>query len=197
MQNKNVLIIGNGPVNTDISKQVEEFDRVVRFNFCAGLPAHLGTKCTDLWLSSRGRQAMKIAQQFPRLNLSNLSQVMLTDPKQSIFKQILFKAINRKGKIDFGDKIARHVDDKQIIQRIDQRYRASVLSDLLKLGKPECKPVCPSSGLLAMHYFIERCQHVTITGFGFQGWKRHPWAQEKQYVDKLVKQGKIDWLNLN
>lgn len=48
-----------------------------------------------------------------------------------------------------------------------------------------------------MHYFIERFQHVTIIEFGFKGWKRDSWAQEKQYVDKLVKQGKIEFLNLN
>ncbi|MBQ4879404.1 hypothetical protein J8M21_19500 [Pseudoalteromonas luteoviolacea] len=88
-------------------------------------------------------QAMKIAQQFPYLNLTHLSQAMLTDPKQNNFKEILFKATNRKGKIDFGDRIERNIENKQIIPRIDQRYRATVLSEFLKLGKPECKPVCP------------------------------------------------------
>ncbi|TQF71281.1 hypothetical protein [Pseudoalteromonas luteoviolacea] len=195
MQNEKVLILGNGLINKDVRHQIDDFDRVVRFNFCAGLPTHLGTKCTDLWLSSRGKQAKKIASDFPSIDTNSLQQVVLTEPAPHRVKQNLFKLIKRKGKIDYSDEIISHIENKNIVTRLEEPYRRAVLADLLQLGRPEYKPVCPSSGMLAIIYFIKKYQKVTIAGFGFQGWKRHPWGLEKKKVNELVRQGKLSWLD--
>ncbi|MCF2857136.1 hypothetical protein L1286_06625 [Pseudoalteromonas sp. SMS1] len=197
MKTQSVLVLGNGPINMDISSEVNHFDRVVRFNFCSGFPEHLGEKCTDLWLSSRGKQAKKLAENFPKFNMENLQSVVLTEPAPNPFKQYLFKTIKRKGKIDFSNDIINNIENKHIVSRLDKQYRRDHLIDLLKLGKPDHKPICPSSGLLAIAHFIERGHKVTIAGFGFQGWKRHPWRLEKKKVSQWVERGNVCWLNLD
>jgi hypothetical protein len=197
MVDNSILIIGNGPVHKDISGIVESYERVVRFNQCAGLPSNLGKKCTDLWLSSRGREALKVAADLPALVSNELQEVMLTDPPQNRLKQKFFRAINRKGSIDFTELLVKPLEPKYIINRLEKPYHSRVLSHILELGTPEHKPARISSGTIAIDYFLKKYDQISIAGFGFQGWKRHPWSLEKKYVEKLMLQDRIIKLDMN
>ena len=107
MAKQTVLIIGNAPVEKDVSKALNSFDRVVRFNMCANMPAYLGRKCTDLWLVGRGKQGAMLCAAFPYIDITQLKNVMITDPKPNLFTQPFYKLINRRGCIDHGDEIIR------------------------------------------------------------------------------------------
>lgn len=191
MSNGSVVILGNGPTNIDISDVIERFERVVRFNQCAGLPSNLGKRCTDLWLSSRGREALKVAADLPMLVSDELQEVMITDPSPNLIKQKLYRFINRQGSIDFTDLLVKPLKPQHVINRIEKHYQTACLSSLLELGTPEHKPIRVSSGTIAIDYFLKQYDKISIAGFGFKGWKRHPWSLEKKYVEKLISQGRV------
>lgn len=189
-----VLIIGNGPVEDDISKSINSFDRVVRFNMCANMPEHLGLKCTDLWLVGRGKQGLKFTTAFPAIDIKRLQNVMITDPKPNLFTQTFYKLIQRKGCIDHGNKITLKYSEHANVERIPQHEKNAFLKHLHTFGKPAFKPKAPSSGVLAIEYFLKQQAQVYITGFGFKGWKRHPWNLEKLYVESLIAEQKVQVL---
>lgn len=189
--NPSIIILGNGPISADIAKQVDSCERVVRFNFCANMPENLGTKCTDLWLTGRGRQAAKLLTAPINPKLYNIKNLVITDPEPVATKQLFFKLIHRQGKLDHGDLLQKKYSPVGQSFRLSRAYRSELLSRLLLLGEPNCKPRCASSGLLAIEYFLQHYKTVHIAGFGFQGWKRHPWQQEKQYIASLINAGKV------
>lgn len=190
MQSK-ILILGNGPINEDIASDVDSFDRVVRFNFCSHMPENLGSKCTDLWLTGRGRQALALLDKPINPRLKQLSNIVITDPPPNPIGQAFFKVIKRKGKIDYGELLRQKFLVSGESARLTSTERDQLLDELLLLGKPAFKPRCASSGLLAMKYFLQHYNQVHIAGFGFKGWKRHPWQQEKQYVTNLITAKKV------
>ncbi len=189
-----VLIIGNGPIDEKLADQVDKFDRVVRFNNCAGMPSHLGTKCTDLWLTGRGKQAQRLAALPAIVAPHHLTKVMISDPKPNRFGQWFYQTIKRKGNIDHGEALLAKYAQAQEQGRVTQRCRMQLLNYLLGLGKPEHTPRWPSSGVLAINHFVSLGYHVYIVGFGFQGWKRHPWSLERRYVEQLSQQGRLSYL---
>ncbi|WP_405128363.1 hypothetical protein [Pseudoalteromonas sp. PB2-1] len=185
-----IIILGNGPINTDLTEQVNHCPRVVRFNHCAAMPDYLGQRCTDLWLVGRGRQALSLLN-TPQMSLEGLSQVMITDPTPNSVAQFFFKLIQRKGKVDFGEALISAYAQKCQVERLTAQFRQSLLNELLALGSPIHRPRCVSSGTLAIAYFLVRFKYVHIAGFGFQGWKRHPWNLEKQFVEQLVAEKRV------
>ncbi|MEO2267702.1 hypothetical protein V1358_10345 [Pseudoalteromonas sp. YIC-656] len=189
-----VLIIGNAPIEKELAEQVDSFDRVVRFNHCAGLPKHLGTKCTDLWLTGRGKQAQRLANQAAVIAPCLLEHVMITDPVPNRFSQGFYKAIRRQSNLDYGASLLVKYAQAQSKSRISRCSRENLLIYLLGLGKPEHTPRWPSSGALAINHFVSMGYHVHIVGFGFEGWKRHPWELEKLYVEQLSLQGHLSYL---
>lgn len=194
MTKQTVLIIGNGPVEKDVSKALSSFDRVVRFNMCANMPANLGQKCTDLWLVGRGKQGAMLCAAFPGIDITQLKNVMITDPKPSLFTQPFYKLINRRGCIDHGDEIIRKYSPHANVSRIAQHDKTALLKHLYTFGKPAFRAITPSSGTLAIEYFLKQQAQVHIIGFGFKGWKRHPWDLEKQYVASLIAKQKVQLL---
>lgn len=194
MAKQTVLIIGNGPVEKDVSKALYSFDRVVRFNMCANMPAYLGRKCTDLWLVGRGKQGAMLCAAFPDIDIMQLKNVMITDPKPNLFTQPFYKLINRRGCIDHGDEIIRKYSPHANVSRIAQHDKTALLKHLYTFGKPAFKAKTPSSGMLAIEHFLKQQAQVYIIGFGFKGWKRHPWDLEKKYVASLIAKQKVQLL---
>ncbi|WP_105253329.1 hypothetical protein [Pseudoalteromonas sp. T1lg75] len=189
-----ILIIGNAPIGEDIRAEVETYTRVVRFNFCAGMPSHLGRKCTDLWLSSRGRQAHKLAHSPLDIDPRQLQSVVLTDPEPNPVAQRFFRLLGRQGSLDHGEALMAKFAQAHSSTRITSLARQQLLAELLRLGQPQCRPKWPSSGTQAIAHFAASGRPVHIIGFGFQGWKRHPWQLEQRYVAKLQEQGKLSYL---
>lgn len=186
-----IIILGNGPINTELAEQVDNCPSVVRFNRCAAMPAHLGKRCTDLWLLGRGRQAQSLLEEPLVMPLEGLSKIMVTDPAPNLFMQQLFKLIRRHGRLDHGDALFKHYGTGLHQERLTQQFRQSLLAYLLTLGPTIHKPYCPSSGTLAITHYLKLFSKVHIAGFGFQGWKRHPWHLEKRYVAELIDENKV------
>lgn len=68
-------------------------------------------------------------------------------------------------------------------------YRASEA-----LGLPAFQE--PSTGFLALFHCLEIYKDVPIVvhNFTFQGWVGHPWEYEKRYVERLVDEGRVEFI---
>lgn len=100
-----IIIIGNGPINTELAELIDCCPRVVRFNRCAAMPTHLGRRCTDLWLLGRGRQAQSLLTDPLVMPLEGISKVVVTDPAPNLLMQHIFKLIRRQSRLDHGDAL--------------------------------------------------------------------------------------------
>lgn len=54
----------------------------------------------------------------------------------------------------------------------------------------------PSTGFLALFYCLQKHKNIPIVmhNFTFQGWEGHNWVQEKMYVERLINEGRVEFI---
>ena len=123
-----------------------------------------------------------------------LEQVMITDPAGHPLSQWCYRTIRRKGNINHGSALLDKYAGARHLGRLTHQSRQALMTQLSTLGRTRHRAKWPSSGLLAIDHFIRHGYHVHIVGFGFTGWKRHPWELEKRFVEQLSRQGQLSYL---
>lgn len=58
---------------------------------------------------------------------------------------------------------------------------------------------CPSSGMVALDYFLTNYKDwkIRIVNFSWEGWHGHEWYKEKQIFQNLIKNGKVEILGIS
>lgn len=193
-----IAIVGNAPVETDLSDEINSADWVVRFNAATNnFNINTGVKTDALCvtnLSSPGRAFAKYRQLANLAFVSQLKEIWFPRPAFKSARQVWFKSWSKQGfrKTDYSKFIISRngLQDKKIIYFGDELFRECC--DLLDIaddfGVHE-----PSSGFLALQYVMRRfdlAEHqLLLTGFAFSGSTAHSWQKEKEEVLKLQAQG--------
>jgi hypothetical protein len=148
---KKIIIVGNGAsiLEKENGELIDSFEKVVRMNDfkTEGYKKYTGSK-TDILFTCRldVYNSLEKICQFPEVILCTL-----TDP---------WNGVKAKPEV---------LDCANITHQIS-RIEGRILGASLGMD-----PLCyPSTGLIAIHYFLEMYGHVTITGFdNFKGGNRH------------------------
>jgi len=68
----------------------------------------------------------------------------------------------------------------------------------LGITETDLKKIFPSTGYLGIQYMLLQCPQdewtITLTGFSWQGWKRHAWGQEEEWVRKQIADGRLNFI---
>ncbi|WP_244642357.1 hypothetical protein [Phyllobacterium sp. 628] len=194
-------IVGNGPIAADLSAAIDASDFVVRFNEPKCSIGMSGTRTDILFMCNAGKPMQRrlsdplflqspilqaaeqvilayhphiIARYFPKPN--PLSQIK---GRRSDWTMETVKALGAVGKANTILPV--------------QFY----LNGCRELGLPEAQmgKVFPSTGYFGIYYVLNHKQFanwdISVCGFSWQGWKRHAWADEQQWVKSKVETGRL------
>ncbi len=194
---KRLFIIGNGIVNTDISKKIEPYDVIVRFNDLDNYNLNTGTK-TSIWVLSSNKVLLKRLIQNPQKITERTKRTLrdsLLSSQKIIFSIPTFYPLKSKLEIQNNRK-ERHNSVKNFLSQIGLsgifydiiEYPNKYLLDL-QPDKWLPKHQCPSNGYLITRLFNEAPEYsnydVKLVGFSWEGWEGHPWKFEKEYLRKM------------
>lgn len=198
---KRFVIVGNGPLSRDFSREIDEADFVVRFNEPKASIGMSGVRTDRLIMANSGKPMQR----------------RLDDP--DLIASPIFRAA---GEIMFAYHpriIARYFRKPTFLSRLKGRRTDWTLPAIEKFGmagkeirimppqfyEAGCRElgipagnmteVFPSTGFFGIwhalaHHPAERWR-IEVCGFSWQGWQRHAWADERGWVAEKVDQGRI------
>ncbi|WP_420959419.1 glycosyltransferase family 29 protein [Brucella sp. IR073] len=198
---KRLVIVGNGPLPRDLSKEVDTADFVVRFNEPKESIGMSGVRTDLLMLATSSKPAERRVRdpgfvQTPTFKAAK--QVMLAyhpsiirqyHPKPNFLSRI-------KGRrSDWTQETIEVVGaaGKEILIMPPQFYIAGCKE--LGVRDENMSKVFPSTGFFGIWYMLGKCPEeswdVELCGFSWEGWKRHAWADERAWVEGKVNSGRI------
>lgn len=202
MARKQLYIVGNGPITGDMSPRIDGSDFVVRFNEPKASVGMSGTKTDILFLCNAGKPMQR------RLEDSNfLTSAIMKDAGQVIlaYHPIIIdryfpkpNALSRlKGRRE--DWTFATIMALGAIGKTSTVFPASFyMEGCRELGLPQDKMgiVFPSTGYFGIFHILRHFSPaewtISLCGFSWAGWKRHAWADEREWVEDKVRRGLLE-----
>lgn len=198
---KQLFIIGNAPLARDLSSEVDAADFVLRFNEPKQSIGMSGTRTDLLMLATSGKPAQRRA---------NDPGFVLT-PTFKAAKEVMFAyhpSVIRlyHPKPNFLSRLKGQRDDWtmqtiEIVGAAGKEIRIMppqfYFDGCRELGVAEenLSKVFPSTGFFGIWHMMGKCPaeswDIKLCGFTWQGWKKHAWADERSWVERHVKTGRI------
>lgn len=204
MNKKTLIIVGNGPIECDLSKQIDNADYVVRFNQPQLHNGMSGTKTDQIVFATSSKQAWMSLNDQKFLNSK-----AVTEAQEILFAihPLIIKKYHPQPNIIsycFGKRADATYEAINVFGEHGKAVRILPPEFYLKAASivgiqgDSLKNTFPSTGFLSiwqhLHDDLENYT-IKICGFGWKGWKRHPWAQEKQWVSEQIAAGRIEKLD--
>jgi len=201
---KTLIIVGNGPIKRDLTAQIDASDYVLRFNEPRDNQNFIGTKTNLLMLASSSKQMQRWITDpaFLETEIVRNTPEILFAFHPSIIRRFhhhpnfLSRLKGRRADwtvpaIDYFGQAGK------TIRIMPSQYYFDVCNEL-GITRDQMKDVFPSTGFfgiwLALQQNKTREWDIKICGFGWQGWKRHNWDAERQWVEERMKEGKLSIL---
>ena len=190
---QSVAIVGNGPVADGVAGQIDAADLVIRFNEPAHAPDQTGTRTDILFLMNSGKsmQARLSNPDFWRSPFMRGARQIILPYHPSIIARyhpkpnLLSRLKGRKADWTAETLQMCKAAGKEVLTLAPEFYEESC--EALGITPQKRRAVFPSSGFLGIRYamlnFPEPQWQIGICGFGWEGWKRHDWQRERQWVE--------------
>lgn len=197
---KNVAIVGNGPLSEADKVFVGAADIITRFNLVPAAHIDLSERTDELFLSCSSKQigeylAHRRYESDPCFQ--NASRIVLPYHPGIIAAHMPFPSLLSRLK-------GRRADWTDVCQDVAARFGKQVVI----LSAADYRDACntldiegegqdyyPSSGYLAVSRALKihdaSTHRIHLFGFGFVGWKRHPWAAEEAAIRAMHLQGSL------
>lgn len=202
MARKKLYIVGNGPITGDISPEIDASDFVVRFNEPKASIGMSGTKTDILFLCNASKPMQR------RLEDPNFfTSAIMRDAEQVILAYHPIIIERYFPRPNFLSRLKGRREDWTLptimalggIGKTSIVFPASFyMEGCQELGLPESKmaSVFPSTGYFGIFYILRHFSAadwaMSLCGFSWEGWKRHAWADERQWVEDKVRQGILE-----
>ena len=181
---KSIAIIGNGPIDRDVSEVVDECDIVIRFNAARNWGGNAGRRfdvlvlavgATNL-LKLRGSEFLQAASEI-WFEGNSLKKTWEETPQTGQLRSARFYK-NRSKAILAANRL------KQPVWAINQSVRALASNELARFSENPARAVDPSNGMATICACRQYFPNATLklVGFGFFGTGPHDWNAEREYV---------------
>jgi hypothetical protein len=200
-----MVIVGNGPLSRNLAIEVDSADFVLRFNEPKAAIGMSGTRTDRLMMANSGKPQQR------RLD----DPAFVTSPVFLAAKELMFTY--------HPEIIRRYFRKPNPLSWLKGRRSDWTLAGIRKFGAagkeirimpPQfylggCKElgipsarmheVFPSTGYFGIWHALETMPlkewRIEICGFTWEGWRRHAWANEREWVEKRVAEGRIALLD--
>jgi len=197
--NKTLFIVGNGPLDRDLSAEIDAAEIVLRFNEPRVSLGMSGTKTDMLMLATSSKQMEEWIKNPAFINsdiVRNTPEVLFAF-HPSIIKRFHhhpnFLSRLKGRRADWTSEAIDYFGraGKKIRIMPSQDYFA--VCDELGIGEDRMKEVFPSTGFfgiwLALRKYSLPDWDIKICGFSWEGWKRHDWAAERKWIEEKIEAG--------
>jgi hypothetical protein len=192
------MIVGNGDIGEKGAAAVAAADFVIRFNGCRSYEASPGrSDVVAVCNTGRPAKAMLGSEQWTGHPAVREAEAIwsVRDPEKFAAMRAPL-AVSHPDLDDFCDDYtnefnsfceiagkAHVVVDKLIHEGVDQALKAF----------DPAPYIVPSSGMIVIAAVMDKFPdaHVSLAGFGHQGWEWHPFAAERQLIDSYVAAGRV------
>ncbi|RKE83942.1 hypothetical protein DFO46_0701 [Rhizobium sp. AG855] len=197
---RQIMIVGNGPVDDGVDVLIDSGDLVIRFNGSRNFGA-AGRKTDVIAVCNTGRPgAAMVADPAWRNSeaVSGTAEIWsVRDPgKFAELKPQL--AITHPELDDFCDDYTDGFATFAAANGKQHRIITRAAHDALdaELMALDAEPyVVPSSGMVVVHAILSDPGYaddtVILAGFGHAGWGGHPFAAERRLTDKHIASGRV------
>ncbi|PYE86388.1 glycosyltransferase family 29 protein [Phyllobacterium leguminum] len=200
---KRLIIVGNGDLSRDLSAEIDAAQFVLRFNEPkAGMS---GTRTDLLMMINSSKQMQKWLQESDFVHspfFVAAREIMLVHHpliirKYCVQPNVLSRLKGRRTDWTWAAINILGSAGKEIRIMPPQDY----IDGCRELGIPEDKmhEVFPSTGFLGIRYILKNFSKndwdIKLCGFGWEGWKRHAWADERRWVSGKIEEGLLSILD--
>lgn len=200
----NLIIVGNAPLPRTLAQEIDAADYVVRFNEPQASTDMIGTK-TDLLILATTNKPMQLRLQekgfLQNPIFQSAKEIMLAyhpsiisayHPKPNVLSRL--KGRRADWTMETINVLGRA--GKEIHVMPPQFYVDGCRE--LGLNAEKMHRVFPSTGFLGIHYMLEKYPldtwDIRLCGFTWQGWKRHDWDNEKDWVERQIASGRLSMM---
>ncbi|WP_246665216.1 hypothetical protein [Rhizobium tropici] len=201
MAHKTAIIVGNGKIERDLSRVVDDAQFVMRFNEPNLTGGKSGERTDMIMLAASSKTLYRrlIDPDFLENAALKAARVLMLayhpniirkyHPRPNIFQRLqgrradwTMQAIGLMGKAG-----------KEICIMPPQTYVDSCSE--LGIAGPRMRDVFPSTGFLGIGYALANFPpsewDLKLCGFTWEGWKRHDWQNERVWVENKIANGRI------
>ncbi|MCP8894126.1 Urease operon accessory protein [Shinella daejeonensis] len=201
---RRIAIVGNGSIPAGLSTPIDAADLVIRFNDCRSV-GRGGRKTDIVALCNTGRPARAMLDGDSWRALAPVraaaSFCCVRDPV--FYAALRPKLLARYPDLDdFCDDYTPDFERFAAESGRDMRIVPAELHVALEAQLETFRPhpyAVPSSGAIVIADVLQNLagarDEIVIAGFGHEGWERHPFAAERQWVDSLVAGGRLHRLD--
>ncbi|MFB2566912.1 glycosyltransferase family 29 protein [Rhizobium sp. IMFF44] len=204
MSRKLAIVVGNGRIERDVSEMVDSADFVMRFNEPKLAGGWSGTRTDILVLSVSSKQFQKRLAEPAFLENAAVKaarEVMLAYHPVIIRKyhprpNFLQRLKGRRA--DWTDRAIEimHSAGKEVRVMPPQFYLDGCAE--LRIPQQKMRELFPSTGFLGIGYVLDRFStpewDVKLCGFTWEGWKRHPWHEERAWVEDKIENSRLNMI---
>lgn len=197
----NIVVVGSAPLQIDYGNLVDSSEIVVRFNDCKNFGGASGQRTDIIYVNNTGSPAMRYINERPFALKAYCQSAVIWFVRDSSTHHAHFNKVKssfpRYPVTDLDDLSERIIGSNELqgkeIHRISRAFNEDIFKKLSMLSK---KPfICPSTGFFGLMHVLtnpayKSCQ-VHALGFGFEGWKGHPWSAEKKLINNYVLSGRL------
>jgi len=198
---RNLVVVGSAPLQIDYSALVDSADIVVRFNDCKNIGGASGYKTDILFVNNTGAPARRYIAERPFAQKSCCQSATIWFLRDSGIHHRHLEDMRsyfpNYPASEFDDLTDEIIKANQLQER--QTFRASEAFNadfFKKLSSLTTTPfITPSTGILGLEHVMENPvfanYKIHVIGFGFEGWKGHPWSAEKKLINRYVLDGRL------
>lgn len=192
------MIVGNGEIGEGKAGVIDAADFVIRFNDCRSHGAG-GSRTDAVAVCNTGRpaKAMLGSEQWrAHPAIVSASEIWsVRDPEKFAALRAPL-AVSHPDLDDFCDDYTNEFsafcsDTGKTHIVIDKSVHEAVDAALSAFDPTPY--IVPSSGMIVIGEVLERYAdaEVTLAGFGHVGWEWHPFAAERQLVERYIEEGRL------
>lgn len=193
-----MVIVGNGDIQDGLAAVIDAADFVVRFNDCLSFGAG-GQRTDAVAVCNTGRPAKQMLgsptwRQHPAVRAA--AEIWSVRHPQKFTELRAPLAVSHPDLDDFCDDYTNEfsefcADAGKTHRVVDKLIHDAVDTALTAYAPPPY--VSPSSGMIVIADALAANPdaEISVAGFGHQGWEWHPFAAERQLVDRYEVEGRL------
>lgn len=201
---KTLVLVGNAPLGSDLSQSIDNADYVVRFNDAQHPVGQSGTKTDLLMVAATSKHMQRRLQEpdFMQSPVFKAAQEILLPYHPSIIAKyhpqpnILSRLKGRRA--DWTHQTIDIIGEYKDIHIMSPQFYMQACAEL-GIAEKDMKRLFPSTGFLGIWHMLQTHDagewDIRICGFTWEGWKRHAWDAERQWIEQKIQEGRLSFLN--